>query len=110
MILSKGKECRMHVISRKKLVEFWKEYPDSEEPLAAWFKVAEKATWSKWADVVLAYPKASLYKCCIVFNICGGSYRLVVRRDVQWKTLFAVGVFTHQDYDSDAWKAFCECR
>jgi len=99
----------MHVISRKKLVAFWKEHRDSEEQLAAWFKVASKAKWRKWSDVQAAYPKASLFECCLIFNICGGNYRLVVRRSENWKTLFVVGVFTHAEYDLDRWKEFCTC-
>ena len=50
----------MHVISRKKLVDFWGEYHDAEEQLAAWFKVASKAKWEKWADVQAAYPQARI--------------------------------------------------
>lgn len=103
------KEWLMHVISRKKLVAFWQAYPDARDALAGWFKVADKAAWAKWADVRQAYPKASYFKCCLVFNICGGSYRLVVRRAVNWKTLFVVGVFTHGQYDRNEWKKHCTC-
>jgi mRNA interferase HigB len=100
----------MHVISRKKLVRFWGERPDAKDQLAAWFKVADKAKWGKWADVQTAYPKASYYRCCLVFNVCGGAYRLVVRRTANWKRLYVVGVFTHAEYDLDHWKKFCACR
>jgi mRNA interferase HigB len=100
----------MHVITRKRLVEFWEERPDAKNQLAAWFKVADKAKWEMWADVQSAYPKASYYECCLIFNICGGSYRLIVRRSLNWKTLFIVGVFTHADYDRGLWKKFCSCR
>jgi mRNA interferase HigB len=100
----------MHVISRKKLVAFWEHYPDAQEQLAAWFKVAEKAAWEKWADVQVSYPKASVFECCLIFNVCGGAYRLVVRRSANWKTLFVVGIYTHKEYDRDLWKKFCACR
>ena len=100
----------MHIISRKSLALFWKKHADAEEQLAAWFKLGQRATWKKWADVQKAYPKASYYQCCLIFNICGGSYRLVVRRATNWKTLFVVGVYTHQEYDRDLWKSSCECR
>lgn len=99
----------MHIISRKKLVLFWKDFADAQEQLAAWFKVADKAGWQKWADVQAAYPKASCFKRCLIFNICGGSYRLVVRRSDNWKTLFVVGVFTHREYDRNRWKQSCGC-
>ena len=100
----------MHVISRKKLVDFWAGHHDAEEQLAAWFRVAEKAKWAKWADVQGSYPKASLSQCCLIFNICGGSYRLVVRHSANWKTLYVVGVYTHKDYDRALWKKLCACR
>ncbi len=100
----------MHVLSRKKLVVFWEQYPNAQEPLAAWFKVAEKAAWAMWADVQAAYPRASCYECCLIFNVCGGAYRLVVRRSENWKTLFVVGVYAHNEYDRDRWKKFCACR
>jgi mRNA interferase HigB len=100
----------MHIISRKKLVAFWRQHEDAEPQLAAWFKLVEKSSWMTWADVKAAYPKASYHKCCLIFNICGGSYRLVVRRAENWRTLFVVGVYTHAEYDRDAWKAFCTGR
>ena len=100
----------MHVISRKKLAEFWALHADAEEQLAAWFKVAELAEWAQWSDVRTTYPKASYYRCCFIFNICGGSYRLVARRSLNWKTLFVVAVMAHAEYDRDTWKQFCDCR
>ena len=100
----------MHVISRRKLVEFWAQYADAEESLAVWFKVVESVEWTQWADVQQSYPKASYFRCCMIFNICGGNYRLVVRRSQNWKTCFVVGVMTHADYDRDLWKNSCICR
>ncbi len=100
----------MHVISRRKLVEFWTLHADAEEPLAAWFKVMESADWTQWADVQRAYPRASYFRCCLIFNICGGNYRLVVRRSQNWKTLFVVALMSHAEYDRHAWKKACHCR
>jgi len=100
----------MNVISRKPLAAFWAQHSDAETPLKEWYKAARNATWTQWADVQRAYPKASYYKCCLVFNICGGKYRLVVRRSANWSTLFVVGVFTHADDDRDEWKKHCNCR
>src|SRR5207248_5425395 len=100
----------MHVISRKKLVIFWQKHADAEEPMAAWFKIVKRSAWAKWSDVQRAFPKASYYECCLIFNICGGSYRLVVRRAENWKTLFIVGAFLHEEYDLGAWKESCACR
>ena len=99
----------MHVISRKKLERFWTEYPDSETQLDKWYREVGRVVWEQWADVRGMYPKASYYDCCLIFNICGGSYRLIVCRSANWKTLYVVGVFTHQEYDRDLWKRSCDC-
>lgn len=99
----------MHVISRKALRLFWTKFPDAEEQLAAWFKVAEHAAWTKWADVKATYPKASIYKCCLIFNICGNKYRLIVKHSPTWKDLFVAGAMTHHEYDAAAWKKYCNC-
>jgi mRNA interferase HigB len=100
----------MHVISRRKLRVFAEKYSDAKEPLDAWLKVAKKSKWTSWADVQGTYAKASYYECCLIFNICGGSYRLVVRRSENWKALYVIGVYTHAGYDRDAWKESCKPR
>jgi mRNA interferase HigB len=48
----------MHVISEKKLREFWQQWPDAEQPLRAWHRIVEHATWEKFADVREVYPHA----------------------------------------------------
>src|SRR5947209_3711560 len=100
--------ARMQVTSVRKVAEFWKKHRNAKKPLAAWLKIAENATWNSWADVKATYAKASLYEC-LIFNICGGSYRLVVRRDEKWESLFVVGVYSHQEYDKNSWKDYCTC-
>jgi mRNA interferase HigB len=48
----------MHVISRKKLGEFWAGEPRAEPTLAAWFHLAERATWENFAAVKTTFSKA----------------------------------------------------
>jgi mRNA interferase HigB len=100
----------MNVISRKTLERFWAGHSDARDQLATWHRDTRKAKWQRWADVLHDHPQASYYKCCLVFNICGNKYRLVVRRAANWKTLFVVGVFTHAEYDRDDWKKHCDCK
>lgn len=97
----------MQVISRKRLAAFWEKYRDAEEQLGAWLRVVKQAAWGQWADVQKNYPRASIFEFCLIFDICGGSYRLVARRSANWKTLFIIGIYIHKDYDLNAWKARC---
>ena len=48
----------MHVISEKKLREFWEKWPAAEEPLRAWHRVAKHAAWESFADIRQVYVAA----------------------------------------------------
>ncbi len=98
----------MRVISRKRLRQFWVVHPDSAGPLAAWYKIARKADWSSFADVRrFAAGSADAVGRCIIFNIGGNKYRLVVRVHYNSHKVYVVGVYTHREYDADRWKDEC---
>jgi mRNA interferase HigB len=48
----------LHVISKKKLREFWELYPDAQAPLDKWYRVASKANWQSLAEVRQVFPHA----------------------------------------------------
>ena len=91
----------MHVISLKKLKEFWEKHRDAEMPLRAWYKEAENATWESSADVKEKYRSASIidYKR-VVFNIAGNKYRLVVWIHYQFGRINVRWIGTHKAYDN----------
>jgi mRNA interferase HigB len=97
----------MHVISRKRLQEFWKGHPDAEKDLLAWYKVAKKARWTKFADVRATFRSADQVKRCVVFNIVHNRYRLIVIITGDWKRILVRRILTHKDYDRDDWKSDC---
>ena len=92
----------MRVISRRALVDFWSRTGcrDAEQPLRAWFKEAQRATWSTPADVKARYTSASVLKNGrVVFNIGGNRYRLVTKINYPAKVVFVRFVGTHAEYD-----------
>ena len=89
----------MHVISRKKLREFWTVHHDAEKPLAEWFKAASKAEWRKFSDVRAYYAQADLVNDFIVFNIGGNKYRLIIDIDYDDQVILVRHVLTHKEYD-----------
>jgi mRNA interferase HigB len=94
----------MHVISYKRIREFFSMHRDSRSPLAAWFKIVNKATWQNFAELRMAYPSADLVGRYTVFNIAGNKYRLISRIVYRSQTLFIVAILTHKEYDSGKWK------
>ncbi len=103
----------MRVISKSRLREFWvlPGHGEAEGPLRAWFtQVANKTvSWRSWADVKAYYPSASLVGDCIVFNVGGNKFRLIVRIRYATQKVFVLMVMTHREYDEGGWKGECGC-
>jgi mRNA interferase HigB len=99
----------MQVISKKRLRQFWEKHPASQAPLAEWYKVVRNARWTKFSDVRATYPSADAVGRCIVFNIGGNKYRLIVIVSENWHKVFVRFVLTHREYDEDKWKSDCVC-
>lgn len=97
----------MHVISQKRLKEFWEKHPRAEKPLRVWYRVAEQAKWEKFADVKGPYPRADSVRKCTVFDIGGNKYRLIVIIRYQKGTIYIRHVMTHKEYDRGTWKGEC---
>jgi mRNA interferase HigB len=96
-----------HVIAKSRLRAFWERNRDAQKELEFWYKVAHKASWTKLADVRSAYPSADQVGRCLIFNICGNKYRLIVRSTPNWKRLYVRYVLTHKDHDKRTWLASC---
>lgn len=97
----------MRVISRKALRDFWRRYPDSEQPLRDWFRITSKAQWTSLAETRGDYPHADSVGACTVFNIAGNKYRLIAAIVYRIKRVYVRNVLTHAEYDRDLWKRDC---
>jgi len=97
----------MHVISLKKLREFWRTWPEAEEPLRAWHRVVEGSTWETYADLREVYAHADQVGRCTVFNIGGNKFRLVVVIHFNRAKVYVRHVMTHEEYDRGNWKEGC---
>lgn len=60
----------MHVITRKRLQEFWQTHPDAERPLKTWLAIVRLKRYSGPHEVRQDFASASfLGKWRMVFNI-----------------------------------------
>lgn len=103
----------MRVISKSRLRAFWgsPSHADAEDPLKAWYALVSGRTvaWQTWPEVKSLFGSASLVGNCIVFNIGGKKYRLIVRILYPSQKVFVLRVMTHAEYDLDKWKDECGC-
>jgi mRNA interferase HigB len=86
----------MHIVSRKKLLEFAEIHADAADSLDAWYRVAKSAEWVNLVNVRETYPAADIVSNFTVFNIKDNDY---VTQHIYIKY-----VLTHAEYDKDKWK------
>ncbi|MDQ3010461.1 MAG: type II toxin-antitoxin system HigB family toxin [Acidobacteriota bacterium] len=99
----------MHIITKKRLKNFWQQQPDAESPLRIWSKIAEKASWQNLTEVRAILPTADPYCECTIFNIGGNKYRLIAHINYRRRKLYVLHVLTHKEYDKEKWKDDCNC-
>ena len=95
---------RLHVISRKKLLEAAEKHRDLGEPLDVWYRVAKKAEWKNLMDVRRAFPTADAVEKFTVFNIKDNAYRLITEINYRTGRIFLRHVLTHAEYSKREWK------
>ena len=94
----------MHVISKKKLREFWDRYPKARSPLEAWHQIVKRAKWESFTDVRKTFSNADSVGKFVVFNIGGNKYRLIAVIHFNRGKLFVRHMLTHAEYDTGKWK------
>ena len=91
----------MRIIAKRPLREFWERHPNAEEPLLAWYREAVREDWDTPAKVKAKYRNASIVGGNrVVFNIKGNDYRLVVKINYPYRTVYVRFVGTHAEYDA----------
>lgn len=94
----------MHIISKKKLREFWDKHLKAKAPLEAWYQVTLAVEWESFADVRKTFNTADQIGKFTVFNIGGNKYRLIAVIHFNRGKLFVRHVLTHAEYDEEKWK------
>ena len=92
----------MHVISHRKLKEFYESpgMEDSKVALERWYDITEKAIWHNLAEIKEDFPATDYVgNQHYVFNIKGNHYRLIVVVKFTIGRVFIRFVGTHTDYD-----------
>jgi mRNA interferase HigB len=99
----------VHVVSFKRLREFFEAHRDAERPLRRWFLIVSKGNWPSIADVRRGFPHADAVvvksgRALTVFNIGGNKYRLIAAIHYDRQRLYALRVMTHREYNKNTWK------
>lgn len=90
----------MHVISLKRLREFWHRYPDAEKPLRVWEAIVRQKRYGSQHEVPEDFRHADfLGNRRVVFNVGGNKYRLVVDIRYDLDRIYVRYGLSHEEYD-----------
>ncbi|MCE2440353.1 MAG: type II toxin-antitoxin system HigB family toxin [Candidatus Latescibacteria bacterium] len=90
----------MHVITRKRLLEFWRKHSDSQPPLRAWLAIVRSRSYFSPYEVRRDFPSASfLGRWRTIFNIGGNKHRLIVDIRYDLGRIYIRHVLTHKEYN-----------
>ncbi|OBQ56336.1 type II toxin-antitoxin system HigB family toxin [Tamlana sp. s12] len=90
----------MHVISHKKLKDYFSKEVNSEVALQDWYKRAKTAEWENYSDLKNTFNSAdNVGNNRYVFNVKGNHYRIVAIVRFNIKRIFIRWVGNHSEYD-----------
>ncbi len=90
----------VHIISKKKLVDYYNKHIETKNQLEAWYHEVREAEWNNPQDVKEKYRSASIIGGKrVVFNIKGNKYRLVVQINYEMKIIYIRFIGTHKEYN-----------
>ncbi len=93
--------CRMRILSKRTLKEFWKDHPDCEQQLLSWYKDFKTAEFGSTNEFSKAFGNCrSIGGNRYIFNIKGNRYRLIVKVSFELQTVWIRFIGTHKEYDN----------
>jgi len=94
----------MHVIPRKRLLDFAKDHPNATIPLDSWYRIVKNTKILNFSELKGIFPSVDKVKNLTVFNIGGNKIRLIAAIHYNSHSLYIRHVLTHTEYDKEKWK------
>ena len=96
----------VHVISIKKLKEFWNDprHPNAEKALRWWYQQVRQARWETPVDVKATFNTVDQVGRKTIFDAGGNKYRIITVIDFDGHKVFIRFVLDHKEYDKGQWK------
>ena len=90
----------MHIISFRKIREYFEQEPNARVALQDWYKRAKKAEWENFSELKKAFNSIdAVGNSRFVFNIKGNHYRLVAKVIFKFNRVYIRWIGTHSEYD-----------
>jgi len=94
----------MHIITRKRLIEFTKKHPACSSAIESWYRIVKRTDFNSFAELRQAFPGADKIDNLTVFNIGGNKTRLIAAIHYNTRRIYIRHVLTHKEYDRGYWR------
>jgi len=94
----------MHIITRKRLLEFAKKHPDSRTSFESWYRIVKHTNFNSFAELRQTFPSADNVNDLTVFNIGGNKARLIAAIHYNTHRIYIRHILTHKEYDRGFWR------
>ena len=94
----------MHVISRKKLLDFCQTHPQAYITLDTWYRIIKSGTFQSFAELKQTFNSADYVNGKTIFDIKGNHYRIIAVIHYQYQKVYIRHVLTHKEYDESSWQ------
>ncbi len=94
----------MHIISKKRVSDFYNIHPNSKRSLESWYKIVKNSTFTDFNNLRSTFPSADQVGKLTVFNISGNHIRLIAAIHYNRKKIYIRNIMTHEDYNKNKWK------
>lgn len=92
------------MISRKRILDFSENYPDTAKALDIWYRLVKHAEISNFSELRKLFPNADKVGNLTIFNIGGNKIRLIAAVHYNTQCIYIRHVLTHKEYDKEKWK------
>jgi mRNA interferase HigB len=90
----------VHVITKKRLREFWERHPQAERPVRDWYTVVSRASWTSPSHVRAQFGSCDFVaNNRVIFDLGGTKFRIVAIIAYRSQRVFVRFVGTHAEYD-----------
>ncbi len=95
--------CKMRIITKKRLEDFIKQYPDSKTSLKFWYDIVIDNNFNSAQEVIQVFNTADYVgNDRVVFNIARNKYRLIAKFKFHPRVqiVYIRFIGTHSEYDN----------
>jgi len=94
----------MHIITRKRLLEFANKHTDCSAALESWYRIVKRTDFNSFIELRQTFPSADKVDNLTVLNIDGNKASLIAAIHYNTHRIYIRHILTHKEYDRGSWR------